>query len=467
MAVSRRQFLARLAAVPSVLALGRDGSGEVRTPTARAVSRPGELGFPDPTRQWRGDSSVTAALRSGERSAIGRPPALLARPFDWEGAGALLQQRFRDLRRHFIFEYYPWYGVNPWRHWNEARRVPPVDIASNYMPLLGPYDSTDPAVLERHARWIAESGVGAVNISWWGPGSDTDRAVPLIMDVMREHDVHVTFHLEPYADQRSRFYARDILYLLQQYGEKRRWDCFLLLEDAGGKSGPVFKSFGTILPSTVSDCHGVVHPVPGYTPDSEWRRATDTVREELRQDFDRLTLLADSLDFGRTPASGFDGIAIYDNYVEPPGWRSHATECGRRGLVFSFNVNPGFDAVEERQVPPDSCYRPPRLVPADDWVAWDSSLGRVRAARLSAARIAESLQSTVALQTDPALRNSEAGFFLTYINSFNEWHEGHQFEPMKSLVDLRIQERAVGYHNAVLGGYRLEVLRGYLGKLLG
>ena len=46
----------------------------------------------------------------------------------------------------------------------------PYDIAATSVPELGPYDSGNPRVLEQHARWIAESGAGAINVSWWGRG---------------------------------------------------------------------------------------------------------------------------------------------------------------------------------------------------------------------------------------------------------------------------------------------------------
>jgi hypothetical protein len=51
------------------------------------------------------------------------------------------------------------------------------------------------------------------------------------------------------------------------------------------------------------------------------------------------------------------------------------------------------------------------------------------------------------------------GFFLVYINSFNEWHEGHQFEPMKNRGQLSNEERAVGYRNPDDGEYRLKALK--------
>src|SRR5262245_2260415 len=86
-----------------------------------------------------------------------------------------LAARFSDLSRHFIFEYYAWYGMNPVSHWDQDDRRPPVDLASNFMPRLGAYNSASPKVLERHAKWIREAGAGAINVSWWGPGSDVDK----------------------------------------------------------------------------------------------------------------------------------------------------------------------------------------------------------------------------------------------------------------------------------------------------
>ena len=58
------------------------------------------------------------------------------------------------------------------------------------------------------------------------------------------------------------------------------------------------------------------------------------------------------------------------------------------------------------------------------------------------------------------------GFFLAYINSFNEWHEGHQFEPMKDRGDLTPEERAIGYHNPDDGQYRLKALKKRLARVL-
>lgn len=446
----------------------------MRSVTAAGVgslARPfGQVRGPRPepgASRWRLQSSIGAEVEQGGlrvlRDAPDRPGLP---PVDLGALGKTLRARFPDLRRHFIFEYYPWYSTNPWRHWNEEGRTPPIDIAATSMPRLGAYDSVSTTVLEQHARWIAEAGVGAINLSWWGPDSAEDRAVHRVMDVMRAHDIYVTFHLEPYSEERGLSYWQDISLLLKEYGERRRWDCFLLLRDGQGRQGPVFKSFRTILPPTTTDCHGVTRLTRDYTSDGEWRRQSDRTRTWLAGDFDRLWLLADSLDFARVSASGFDGIAVYDNYVRPSTWPAFAAACSDNGLAFSFNCNPGFDGIEARDVPPDSCYVPPEFEPPTRDLDWQQTRTRETARRLSTRRIFNSLQTTVQLQMDDGLSNARQGTFLVYINSFNEWHEGTAFEPMKHFADLTPAERTVGYHNPADGSYRLKALRDYLAPIL-
>ena len=70
------------------------------------------------------------------------------------------------------------------------------------------------------------------------------------------------------------------------------------------------------------------------------------------------------------------------------------------------------------------------------------------------------------MQGDSGLQNFRRGFFLIYLNSFNEWHEGHAFEPMKDAAALSPVERSFGYHNPIRGDYRLETLRGLLQPLV-
>ncbi len=431
--LSRRQFLASLAAP---VAIGQ-------LPAGPRVHRQAPTGFAVP------------------RRPAGYPAYP---PFDAATVGRVLRERFTDLRNHFVFEYYPWYGTNPWRHWDEAGRTPPNDIAATSVPELGPYDSRDRRVLEQHARWIVESGAGAIDVSWWGRGSFEDRAVPLLMDVMRDHGLKVTFHLEPYNSTRADLYASDILYLLTEYGDKRHWDCQLVLRGVNNDEGPVFKSFATLVGAQSTDCHGRTSAVAMWRPDATWRRQTDSVRETFRRDFDRLHLVTDSTDVPRVRTTGFDAVSPYGGY-SADGWPSIARACSDASLVYSFNISTGFDAIVQRNVPADSCYAPPKFQPPAE-IDWNNATDREEARLLALWQIEASMRTSLNVQTDPSLFDAKSGFFLTYINTFNEWFEGTAIEPMKNHEALLAEELPFSYHNPAYGRYRLDYLKPRLAEIL-
>ena len=405
----------------------------------------------------RGAAAGGSPRRARELPAPMRQP--VAEPVPWEALGEKLRQRYRDPRRHFVFEYYPWYATDPVRHWDQWDRRPPVDIAASSMPLLGPYDSHAADVIEQHARWIADAGVGVVNLSWWGVGSYSDRAVPLVMDVMRAHDIHVTFHLEPYGLERVERTVDDLRYLVREYGDRRGWDALFLHERADGSTGPVFKWFRSTLPLTVVDCHGVTRQVPDYTSDPTWRSVLYGVRLEFAGTFDRVTLLADTNDVFRAAHAGWDGIALYDPRSEAAEWSRVAERATEYGLAFTFPVNPGLDMIDARKPANDCLSRVPPFVPDIGPLDWSREDDRERAHAAAVARVQETLGRNLVLQLDASLENDEQGFFLVYIVTFNEWHEGTQFEPMMPHGDLTAAERAVGYHNPASGGFaRLDRL---------
>src|SRR5688572_9463184 len=95
-------------------------------------------------RQFLAALGAVAAFPGQAWTASGFPPKRprdpreppFARP-----APRPLASRFPDFRRHFIFEYYPWYGGPPdYDHWDFWNRRPPEDLASPYVPRLGAYD---------------------------------------------------------------------------------------------------------------------------------------------------------------------------------------------------------------------------------------------------------------------------------------------------------------------------------------
>src|SRR5512132_4408611 len=99
--------------------------------------------------------------------------------------------------------------------------------------------------------------------------------------------------------------------------------------------------FEAILPPTSTDCLGVTRPVAGYVPDAVWRQQTSTLKREVAVDFEKFTLLADSLDVGRTLAAGFDGGTSSDPYFHPDRWDQVASWFNAEDLTFVFGVNAG------------------------------------------------------------------------------------------------------------------------------
>jgi len=85
--------------------------------------------------------------------------------------------------------YMPWYVAKPYSadwgwHWTMDHFKPDVvnasgerQIASWYYPLIGPYDSSDPAVLEYHVLLMRVAGIDGVIVDWYGSSSYLDYQV--------------------------------------------------------------------------------------------------------------------------------------------------------------------------------------------------------------------------------------------------------------------------------------------------
>lgn len=84
--------------------------------------------------------------------------------------------------------YLPWYAAKPFSHewgwhWTMNHFHPDQvnasgerEIASWYYPLIGPYDSADPAVLEYHVLLMKLAGIDGVIVDWYGSADYFDYA---------------------------------------------------------------------------------------------------------------------------------------------------------------------------------------------------------------------------------------------------------------------------------------------------
>jgi len=85
--------------------------------------------------------------------------------------------------------YMPWFRSKPWSgswgwHWTMDHFNPDNvsvsgerQIASWYYPLIGPYDSSDPAVLEYHVLLLKLAGIDGVIVDWYGSSDFLDYGV--------------------------------------------------------------------------------------------------------------------------------------------------------------------------------------------------------------------------------------------------------------------------------------------------
>jgi len=81
--------------------------------------------------------------------------------------------------RLILVHYMPWFEADPtarrwgW-HWTMNKYDPTVvqndrrEIASKYYPVIGPYDSSDPHVIEYHLLLMHTAGIDGVIIDWYG-----------------------------------------------------------------------------------------------------------------------------------------------------------------------------------------------------------------------------------------------------------------------------------------------------------
>ena len=72
-----------------------------------------------------------------------------------------LSSVFREKRQYKVAAfYYPWYFKENWEN-----------NYHHYKPELGPYDTSEVGVAEKHINWASKYGINILLSSWWGRGS--------------------------------------------------------------------------------------------------------------------------------------------------------------------------------------------------------------------------------------------------------------------------------------------------------
>jgi hypothetical protein len=284
--------------------------------------------------------------------------------------------------------YYPWYG-NPvvngaWVHWDEPAFLPPLDISSDYYPVLGAYSSIDPLLVAQHFAWLRAAGVGVIVSSWWGQGSREDRAIPVLLEAGERYGIKVTFHIEPYSGRTATRLVRDVQYIFDHYGDHPAF----FRTTASSRWSPDDRPKGVFFVWLIGFPDTTTQPVEA----DYWLEAMDAIHA-LPQS---ALVIADTTETGWVDAGHFDGLY---NYA-------------------TLHLDGVDDFAWAQGLPPDTWYVP-SVIPG-------FSARRIQYAeetyvpRQAGATYDQQWQAALGVGVEPA---------MVTITSFNEWHEGTQIEP--------------------------------------
>jgi len=285
--------------------------------------------------------------------------------------------------------YYPWYG-NPdndfkWIHWEEARKNPPLDISSDYYPVLGAYSSADRAVVAQHFAWMRQAGIGVVITSWWGSGSNTDKLVPLLLEMGERYGIKVAFLIEGTSTRTNTELVYNVKYIYRTYGAhpaffRTRQGS---LWSSGEKQQGLFLLWGMRFEFEGGD------PIePEY-----WQEAMDQIHALP----DGGLMIADENGSEWVTEGHFDGsykYGVLDSDMAEPYTFANSLPAG---AWYIPGVNPGFTRSHN--------------VGYEDFTFTPRRDGEAYAARWQAV-FDEGIQPQ-----------------MVAITTFNEWHEGTQIEP--------------------------------------
>lgn len=148
----------------------------------------------------------------------------------WGGAGLQMARFVRRPSpapppgtRRVLALYYPWYGTpavsGHWAHQEGADPAKKTIADHTHYPALGPYDSADPAVVERHLQEAQRAGIDTLVCSWWGPKDPTDKAIRLLLRRASAHRMKVCVLWEHLGAPGGPAAAADLSYLLSTIGQ--------------------------------------------------------------------------------------------------------------------------------------------------------------------------------------------------------------------------------------------------------
>ncbi len=307
--------------------------------------------------------------------------------------------------------YYPWHGDGAFHGRKYLREF----LDPTQQPYLGEYNDRDPDVIRQHVAWSEYAGINLWVCSWWGPEDLTDitlRNHVMTNDLINDIQIALFYETTKLLTDRSRpggrwndvsGVAAHIQHMAEHYFDH---PSYFRIDDR-----PVL----------------FIYLTRGMDPKGILPETIEIMRAEAKAAGFDIYIVGDHV-FGRPPSAPgnmalMDAVTNYDVYGSSGGtrvlystqegvdayyaqqaeWKALAAEAGVR---FIPAVSPGYN---------DAGVRPERRhQPLSRKLSPDDAFGSLFKANLEGALPL----------TDPEIGN------LFMVNSWNEWHEDTQIEPV-------------------------------------
>lgn len=301
--------------------------------------------------------------------------------------------------------YYVRYGgpTANWQAWRAVNKAAqfdaPLDIASDFWPVLGPYDSRDPAVVDQHLAWAAAAGIDVFVVSILRRDAFEEAAIDVLVQRADRTPVRICFSIGAYPGRTAETVAADIAGIYARYGHHPSF--LWVANEARHCPGHAAKGLFFIWAAHVRNVSFFPVMSGERVPATYWTEMVDALHHAPVP-----TLLVANPPATRDSVleliehGHFDGLFNY-THREPDAFAPWAAALPA-GAAYVPCVMPGYSA---RKIG----YRPETYLPR--------SLGATYDAQWTAA---------LAAGVDP---------LLVVVTTFNEWNEGTQIEPAVPSTD--------------------------------
>uniref|UniRef100_A0A7S1Y6D0 CBM6 domain-containing protein n=1 Tax=Grammatophora oceanica TaxID=210454 RepID=A0A7S1Y6D0_9STRA len=307
--------------------------------------------------------------------------------------------------------YYPWHGPDFHRRSGYLRR----ELDPPQVPQLGEYDDTKPAVIAKHLEWSRQANIGLWVCSWWGPGrreDETTRTKILPHNKLFDHKIALFWEtrgrLKPVEKGEKTIEEvvdADISYLCQEYfGHdnyyriRGRPVLFVYLSRWLEDKDMLEEVATAMRTSTSKHCNEELYIVGDHAFHAPKPRELDLL--DAITNYDAYGPIAAD---GGTPYATKRDVNNY--YDDQDGWQVMASQ---HSCDFIPCASPGFN---DRGVRLEVNHPPLSRKLNGEGNAYGTFFN---------ASLARAVY-----QVEKATGN------LLMINSFNEWHEDTQIEPVK------------------------------------